>query len=196
MDDGIDIAFDGGLVTPRWVSPFIFAILVAHAVIVKLPQGLLPEMLYACHIATAILALGVLFQKKELIVFGFSFHIGAGMWGYLFDLWATRTTTWTSVLVHLTPLAVGFAEVRRSGLPRWAPWVSFGFLIFTMVIAYYLTPPELNINLAHRAWAPVERYSSSLWATWLVNWAFALFLILTSDWLVRKWLAFRALPTS
>lgn len=196
MDDGIGIAVDGGLVTPRWVSLIIFAILVAHAVIVKLPFGLLPEMLYACHVATAILALGVLFQKKELVVFGFSFHLGAGMWGYLFDLVAMRTTSWTSVLVHLTPLAVGYAEVRRSGLPRWAPWVSFAFLISMMVVAYHFTPPALNINLAHRAWAPVERFSSSLWATWLVNIGFALFLILSSDWLVRKWLARRVAAVS
>jgi hypothetical protein len=191
VDDGFHITLDGGLVTPRWASIFIFAILVAHAVLVKLPFGLLPEMLYACHVATAILALGVLFQKKELIIFGFSFHLGAGMWGYLFDLVETHTTSWTSVLVHLTPLAVGYAEVRRSGLPRWAPWVSFAFLIAMMVVAYYFTPSTLNVNLAHRAWAPVERYSSSLWATWIVNWAFALFLILSSDWLVRKWLARR-----
>jgi hypothetical protein len=189
VDDGIDFARDGWLVTPRWVAFLIFAVLVAHAVLTKLPFGLLPEMLYACHVATAILAVGVLFQRKELVIFGFSFHLGAGIWGYFFDLVAMRTTTWTSVLVHLTPLAIGFAEVRRSGLPRWAPWISFGFLISMMVVAYHFTPPALNVNLAHRAWAPVGPLASALWATWMVNIAFALFLILTTDWLVRKWLA-------
>lgn len=178
--------------TPRWVSGVIFAVLIAHALVAKMPFGLLPEMLWACHVATTILACGVLFQKQELILFGFSFHLGAGMWGYLFDLVAMRTTTWTSFLVHLLPLAIGFNEVRRTGLPRWAPWVSFAFLISMMTVAYFFTPPSLNVNLAHRAWAPVERLSSSLWATWLVNLGFALFLILTSDKLVRTWLARRA----
>jgi len=191
VDDGVDFVRDGGLVTPRWVGILIFVVLMAHAVLTKLPFGLLPEMLFACHIATAILALGVLFQKKELVLFGFSFHLGAGVWGYLFDLVATRTTTWTSVLVHLAPLAVGFAEVRRSGLPRWAPWVSFGFLISTMIVAYHFTPPALNVNLAHRAWPPVESWTSALWVTWIINIGFALFLILTTDWLVRRWLARR-----
>lgn len=176
---------------PRAVSVLIFAVLVAHAVVAKLPFGLLPEMLWACHVATAILALGVLLQKKELVLFGFSFHLGAGMWGYLFDLVAMRTTTWTSFLVHLLPLTVGVIEVRRSGLPRWAPWVSFGFLISMMTLAYHFTPPSLNVNLAHRAWAPVEHFSGALWFTWLVNLGFALFLILSTDWLVRRWLAHR-----
>jgi hypothetical protein len=174
----------------------IFAVLVLHAVLTKLPLGLLPEMLYACHIATAILALGVLFQVKELVIFGFSFHLGAGMWGYFFDIVAMRTTTWTSVLVHTLPLYVGFSEVRRSGLPRWAPWVSFGYLILSMVIAYLFTPPALNINLAHRSWAPVGQWTSALWVTWLINIGFAGFLILTSDWLVRKWLARLAMRSS
>ena len=196
MDVGIDSAIDGGFVTPRWVGFLIFAVLVAHAVLTKLPFGLLPEMLYACHVATAILAVGVLFQIKELIIFGFSFHLGAGMWGYFFDLVATRTTTWTSVLVHATPLVIGFAEVRRSGLPRWAPRVSCVFLVLTMVVAYFFTPPALNINLAHKAWAPVGAFTNALWATWIINIAFAFFLILTSDWLVRKWLARTIVPSS
>jgi hypothetical protein len=151
VDDGLHFAIDGGIVTPRWVGLVILAVLVAHAMLAKLPFGLLPEMLWACHVATTILALGVLLPKKELILFGFSFHLGAGMWGYLFDLVAMRTTTWTSFLVHVLPLAVGFAEVRRAGLPRWAPWVSFGFLISMMIFAYNFTPPVLNVNLAHRA---------------------------------------------
>jgi len=191
MDDGIDRAANGGAVIPRWVAFPIFAVLVAHAFVAKLPFGLLPEMFWACHVATSILAVGILLQKKELIIFGFSFHLGAGMWGYFFDIVATGTTTWTSFLVHLSPLAIGYTEVRRSGLPRWAPWVSLGFLILMMTFAYHFTPVDLNINLAHRAWAPVERLTSALWATWLVNIGFASFLIFSSDWLVRKWLVRR-----
>ncbi len=196
MDDGLRFAIDGWLVTPRWVGLVLLVVLFAHAFVAKLPFGLLPEMLWACHVATTILAIGILLQKKELVLFGFSFHLGAGMWGFLFDLVAMRTTTWTSVLVHILPLAVGYTEVRRSGVPRWAPWVSFGFLFSMMIVAYNFTPPVLNINLAHRAWAPVERFSTALWATWLVNLGFALFLILSSDWLLRKWLGRQGAPAN
>lgn len=193
MDDRLDRSAHGGAVIPRWVAFPIFAVLVAHALVAKMPFGLLPEMLWACHVATTILAIGILLQKKELLIFGFSFHLGAGMWGYLFDVVAMRTTTWTSVLVHVLPIALGYVEVRRSGLPKWAPWVSLGFLIVMMLFARQFTPPALNINLAHRAWAPVERWSTALWATWLVNIGFASFLIFSSDWLVRKWLV-RQMP--
>lgn len=188
MDVGFHRSTYGGAVIPRWVAFPVLAVLVAHAFVAKLPFGLLPEMFWACHVATFILAVGILLQKGELIIFGFSFHLGAGMWGYLFDVIAMHTTTWTSVLVHAMPLGLGYIEVRRSGLPRWAPWVSLGFLISMMIFARAFTPPVLNINLAHRAWAPVERWSTALWATWLVNIGFASFLIFSSDWLIRKWL--------
>ncbi len=175
--------------TPPWIGIALFVVLAAHAVFTKLPFDLLLEMLYACHVATGILAVGVLLRKTELIVFGFSFHLGAGVWGYLFDLCATRTTTWTSVLVHVAPLVVGYAEVRRSGLPRWAPWVSFAFLTSMVVLAYFFTPPALNVNLAHKPWPPVASLTSALWATWVVNLIFGFFLIMTTDRLVRKCLA-------
>ncbi|MDI1482421.1 hypothetical protein [Polyangium sp. y55x31] len=174
--------------TPRWVGLLLFVVLVLHAVIEKMPHGLLPEMLYACHVATAVLAVGVLLRKPALVLFGFSFHIGAGLWGYLFDLCETRTTTWTSVLVHVSPLIVGALEVRRSGLPRWAPWASFVFLASMVVLAYYATPPTLNVNLAHRPFPPVARYTPALWATWVTNLIFGFFLIHTTDFVVRKWL--------
>jgi len=175
-------------VTPRWVGLGLIAILVIHAVISKMPYGLLPEMLFACHVATAVLAVGVLLRKPSLVLFGFSFHLGAGIWGYLIDLCETRTTSWTSVLVHLSPLAVGVLEVRRSGLPRWAPWASFVFLASMVVLAYYTTPPTLNVNLAHRPFPPVARYTPALWATWVTNLVFGFFLIQTTDFAVRKWL--------
>jgi len=169
------------------VGLVMFAILILHAVVAKLPYGLLPEMLFACHIATAIVGVGLLFRKHNLVVFGFSFHIGAGFWGYLFDLFETRTTTWTSVLVHVLPIAVGYVEVRRAGLPRWAPWASFAFLTFSVVMAYFCTPPSLNVNLAHRPWPPVARIMPGLWSTWLMNLAFGAFLIATSHYAVRRW---------
>lgn len=174
--------------TPRWVGLLLFVILVLHAVISKMPFGLLPEMLYACHVATAVLAVGVLFERPALVLFGFSFHLGAGVWGYLFDLCETGTTTWTSVLVHITPLVVGALEVRRSGLPRWAPWASFVFLAAMVVLAYHATPPTLNVNLAHRPFPPVARFTPALWATWVTNLVFGFFLIHTTDYAVRRWL--------
>ena len=176
------------MITPRWIGLLLLGVLVLHAVVAKLPYGLLPEMLFACHISTAVLAIGLLARVPELVVFGFSFHIGAGFWGYLFDLVEMRTTTWTSVLVHILPIVVGLREVRRSGLPRWAPWVSFAFLAFSVVLAYFATPPSLNVNLAHRPWGPVARIMPGLWSTWAMNLTFGAFLIITSLWMVRKWI--------
>src|SRR4029079_5755902 len=56
MDDGLRPAGHVGPVAPRWVGLCLLAVLVLHAVVAKMPFGLLPEMLYACHVATAVLA--------------------------------------------------------------------------------------------------------------------------------------------
>jgi hypothetical protein len=175
--------------TPRWVGLVLFTVLLLHAVIAKLPYGLLPEMFFACHVATFIVGIGCLLQRRSLVLFGFSFHIGAGLWGYIFDLIDTRTTTWTSVLVHLLPLAVGFYEVRRAPMPRWAPLASFVFLFSMVVLAYFVTPPALNINLAHKPWPPVARLMPGLWSTWVMNLAFGLFLIVSSHWMIGRWVS-------
>jgi len=175
--------------TPRWVGVVLFVVLVLHAVIAKMPYGLLPEMFFACHIATAIVAIGALFQFRSLVLFGFSFHIGAGLWGYLFDLIATHTTTWTSVLVHLLPLAVGFYEVRRAEMPKWTPWASFAFLFSMVVLAYFVTPPSLNVNLAHKPWPPVARLMPGLWSTWIMNLSFGFFLIVSSHWMIKRFVS-------
>lgn len=172
---------------PRFVGAVLLVVLLLHAVIAKLPFGLLPEMLYACHLATAIMAVGILWQRSELILFGFSFHLGAGFWGYLFDLFDTRTTTWTSVLAHLLPLFIGFVEVRRVGLPRWAPWGAFLFLASSVVLGYFATPSTMNVNLAHRPYPPVAAIMPGLWLTWLVNLIFGGFLIFTSHFVFRRW---------
>lgn len=173
---------------PRWVGLVLFLVLGLHAVIGKLPYGLLPEMLYACHVATAVMAIGVLLRKNALVTFGFSFHLGAGLWGYLFDMCASGATTWTSVLVHAVPLCVGYMEVRRTGMPRWAPPGSCAFLAFSVVYAYFLTPSTMNVNLAHRPFGPVAAYAPGLWATWILNLLFGFFLIVTSHFFFQKWL--------
>jgi len=180
----------------RAVGVLLFVVLGLHGVVAKMPYGLLPEMFYACHVATGILAVGLLAGRRDLVLFGFSFHIGAGAWGYLFDLCETGTTTWTSVLVHVLPLIVGYREARRrGGLPRWAPLVSFAFLAAMVVFAYYATPPTLNVNLAHRPFPPVARYMPALWATWVTNLIFGAFLITTSHFAANRWVFRRAAGT-
>jgi hypothetical protein len=150
-------------------------------------------MLYACHVATTVMALGVLFRRSRLILFGFSFHLGAGFWGYLFDICEHHTTTWTSVLAHVLPLAVGLFEVRRTGMPKWAPRASCAFLAFSVVYAYFLTPSTMNVNLAHRPFGPVAAYAPGLLMTWISNLAFGFFLIFTSHFMFQKWLDRRGL---
>src|SRR4051812_37521163 len=54
---------------------------------------LLPEMLWACHVASFLIAIGILFQIPKLTTVGFLFHVALGLPGYLMDLITTGNTT-------------------------------------------------------------------------------------------------------
>jgi len=174
---------------PRWTGLVLLFALVLHALVVKMPAHLLPEMLFACHIASVVLALGILLRRRDLVAVGFWFHAGVGLWGCLLDAIAARTTTPTSVLVHVLPLALGYGELRHREVPRWIPLGAFGLLVGAIVLSYLATPPALNVNMAHRVWPPVARIVPSLWASWAANLAIACVLLLVADRLLRRILA-------
>jgi hypothetical protein len=164
----------------------LLAALALHALVTKLPHGQLPEMLYACHVATAVMAIGLLANRPALAGVGFLFHLSIGFWAYLLDLCAARTTTPTSVLVHVLPLVFGFRELRRTALPRWTPFAAFGLFAILLPVSYFATPPALNVNLSHRPWPPVARFMPGLWITWAANLTGALVCLLLGDALLRR----------
>ncbi|UQA59187.1 hypothetical protein [Polyangium aurulentum] len=174
---------------PRWTGLVLLFALVLHALVVKMPSGLLPEMLFACHIASVVLALGILLRRRDLVAVGFWFHAGVGLWGCLLDAIAAGTTTPTSVLVHVLPLVIGYGELKHREVPRWIPLGAFGLLVGAIVLSYLVTPPTLNVNMAHRVWPPVARIVPSLWASWAANLVLACVLLLVADRLLRRILA-------
>jgi hypothetical protein len=170
----------------------LFAALVLHALVTKLPYGLLPEMLFTCHVATALMAIGLLANRPALTGIGFLFHLSVGLWAYLLDVCATRTTMPTSVLVHVLPLVFGLREARRKALPRWTPLAAFGLYAILLPLSYFGTPPALNVNIAHRPWPPVARWMPALWITWTLNLTGVLVSLLFWDALLRRALGQRA----
>jgi hypothetical protein len=172
---------------PRWTGLVLLGALVLHALLEKLPAGRLPEMLFDCHVASVLLAMGLLARRRELVAVGFMFHAGVGFWGWFIDLVATMHTSFTSVLVHLLPLGLGYAELRRTGgLPRFAPYGAFALFAVMLVVSYVATPPALNVNHAHHAWEPVAPYLPGLWATWLYDMAVCAIFLLATTPLLRK----------
>ena len=151
----------------------MLAALALHAV--SMGRANLPELLWSCHVASTCLALGILFNWRAALATGLLFHLAIGLPVWLVEIAVTRgtfggaTVEWhlvaTSTLVHLLPIAAGVAWLGfpHEPLPRRA--VPFAWLIQVGMIlpSRWLTPPELNVNLAHGIWPPVNGTFSRLW---------------------------------
>ena len=132
----------------------LLLMLAAHAA-VKVPLGLLPEMLWVCHLATLLSALGLLSGRPRLAVVGGLFHVAVGFTGWVLEI-VLHGTTLTSTLLHLSTPLIGLWMARRHGIPGWLPLGGLGLWGAGLAIGR-LFSPELNLNLAWRAydvWPP------------------------------------------
>lgn len=156
----------------------------------KLEHGLLAEMLWACHVASFAIGLGILTRQTWLVAAGTLFHVAVGVPAYALDVLVLRTTTVTSVLVHTLPPVAGLAVLRGDAAwPRWTPLAAGSLYVVLIPISRWFTEPALNVNLAFRPWPPLAGLAASPWLTWLGNIAgMALVLPVLDRWL-RRWSA-------
>jgi hypothetical protein len=147
--------------TQRGLGLALLAALVLHAF--TKGQARLPEMLWLCHVATLLLALGLLTSARWLVATGFLIHLAMGMPGFLLDVAFGERPSPTSWLVHLLPLVAGGIALRRTGLPprTWlAAWLTVLAMLAVSIVA---TPPALNINLVHEPWGPMKAVLPGVW---------------------------------
>jgi hypothetical protein len=145
----------------RGLGLALLAALVLHAL--TKGQARLPEMLWLCHVATLLLAVGLLASARWLVATGFLIHIAMGMPGFLLDVAFGERPSPTSWLVHLLPLVAGAIALRRTGLPprTWlAAWLTVLAMLAVSIVA---TPPALNINLVHEPWGPMKALLPGVW---------------------------------
>jgi len=169
----------------RWLGAIIVAALGWHA-LTKLPDQL-PEMIWVCHVASLMLAIGLLTGRQRLIAAGFLMHLAWGAPSYLLDAIATRATTVTSALVHLLPLVAGALAVAANGWPRGIVLPTWIFFSFWVPLCYLATPPALNVNLAHAPWPPLAALLPRLWMSWAFNAVASLLMMSVHDFWLRRW---------
>lgn len=155
----------------------------------KLEHGLFAEMLWACHVASLSIGVGILTRQTWLVAVGTLFHVAVGVPAYLLDVIVLGTTTVTSAVVHTLPPLAGLMTLRRDAAwPRWTPVAAGSLYVALIPISRWLTEPALNVNLAFRPWPPLAGLSASPWPTWLGNIAgMALLLPILDRWLRRWW---------
>jgi hypothetical protein len=171
----------------RWLGWGILATLALYAV----SRGpLLPEMLWSCHMATALVGLGLVAGSRRMVAAGFLFHAALGFPGFLLLVAAKQWFSAASAWVHLLPLLAGGAYLCGRELERLTVLHSWLILPVMLPISYWLTPAALNVNLSHGPWGPVAAYFPSRWifyaALGLVNLAaLALMRAILNRWVLR-----------
>jgi hypothetical protein len=170
-------------VRQRALGLALFAALALHA----LDKGwaLLPEMLWVCHVASAILAAGLLVRARWLVAIGFLLHVAVGLPSFLLDVAFGAVPTPTSWLVHLLAPGAGYFALRRSGLPPRTWLAAWAVFLGTFAVSVLATPPELNVNLVHAAWPPLTELLPSPWAVRALNAGGALAFLLGAQYLLR-----------
>jgi hypothetical protein len=171
--------------TPSRVAALgVLAVMLMHTAF-KMQCGTLPELLWACNVASFGIVLGLWFGNLHLVGMGFLWHLCVGEPGWLYGVWYRGWPGWTSVMVHTLPTLAAAWALKRQGLPRSAPYLACGLFVLLVPVSYLLTPPEMNVNLAHqRLWFLQQRFPG----VWEHRAAFTLgllMLLLVGDTLAR-----------
>lgn len=166
----IDVAFALGLL----------ALLVAYG-LEKRRSGLWSEMLFGCHVATAVLAVGLLVRVPALIGAALVFHLGVGIPSWIIYVAAQKTTRTLEVLAHVLPTVAALPAMVRSGIPSGVALGAWAGFMVLKVISYWTTPPALNVNLVHRPSPELARFVSRPWPARAVLSATALVMMLVAE---------------
>ena len=172
----------------RWLGWGILATLALYAA----SRGpLVPEMLWSCHVATALVGLGLITGSRRLVAAGFLFHAALGFPGFLLLVVAKQWFSAASAWVHVLPLASGWAYLRGRELGRATVVHSWLILPVMLPISYWLTPAALNVNFSHGPWEPVALYFPGRWVFYIglltVNFAaLVLMRALLNRWVLRR----------
>ncbi len=117
-----------------------------------------PEnLLWACHLACAVIGLGLLLRSKEINAIGvLLLTVGVPTW--LVNLFFDGEFFATSVLTHVGGLTLGVIGLRRLGLPARAWRHALASAALLILICRLATPVGRNVNLAFDAWGPLRAY--------------------------------------
>lgn len=125
-----------------------------------LVRGQPEQALWACHVGSALVGLGLLLRRPSLNAVG-TVWLLAGLPLWLYDLSRGGEFIPTSILTHGGGLIVGLFGARRLGVPTGLWWKVLLGLAPLYALSRWLTPPEANVNLSQRIHPGSEPYFPS-----------------------------------
>lgn len=131
-------------------------------------HGGVGHMLWMCNIASLLLGLGILFAIPLLIRVAVIWLIpGLPLWFWFVVLQGGWLLT--SSLSHVGGLIVGLIAINRVKASRWT-WIHASlWYVAVQQLCRMITPPELNVNVAHRPYEGFGGLFSRYWEYWLVT---------------------------
>lgn len=121
---------------------------------VHLDRGEPYDLLWGCHVATLLVAGGLLWRVPAVNAIGL-------LWAWFgLPVWLLYTFTGgefmpTAALTHAGGLAIGLYGVRLLGFPRGSAWRALGAYFALWLLTRAVTPESANVNLAfhvHPGW--------------------------------------------
>ncbi len=140
----------------------------------------LGHMLWMCNIGNLLLATGLWLNDARIVRVAVLWMFpGVGVWFiYVVPTWGMLITgkfTYTelfgvvsSTLAHLGGFSVGMLALQRMRMDRLSWLYAFAWYFVLELVCRLITPPALNVNLAHSIQPGWEQTFNQYWKFWLV----------------------------
>lgn len=127
----------------------------------------LGHMLWMCNIGNLLMAVGLFLNRPLLIRVATIWMVpGLAVWVvYVVLEWGVFLS---STLAHVGGLAVGLIAIRKVRIDRKAWVYALVWYFVIQLLSYLITPPALNVNVAHAVAPGWEQTFSAYWKFWLV----------------------------
>mgnify|MGYP003455228298 CR=1 FL=1 len=175
---------------PRWTTPaawLLFALWL-NKLLFSIGQGVGWNMLWLCHVGTLLLCIACLLRQRRLAVVA-SLWVMTGLPVWAADAWAAQQAPLASVLSHGAGFAVALYIVRAIGVERWDWLVATLGFVAVQALSRGVTPPALNVNLAHGIYRGWENMFPSYWVYNAVITAGLAAALAATQWLLGRWSA-------
>jgi hypothetical protein len=126
----------------------------------------LGHLLWMCNIGNLLLAMGLFLEKPVLVRLAAIWTVPGLMVWFLYVVLAWGVFL-TSTLAHVGGLAVAIIALSKYRMHRTAWRWAFGWYLAIQLLSRFLTPSNLNVNLAHAIQPGWEKAFGSYWTFWL-----------------------------